>query len=130
MPTAPLAIAPEERTLAALTHLSGLAGYLIPFGGVLVPIIIWVVKSESPVISTIAKQAVWLNLVVFLAIAASLLLLLTIILIPMAIAMWVALGLVALIFPIVGAIKAHDGEYFRYPVIGLAPAAGLAPPAV
>jgi len=130
MPSTPLVIAPEERTLAALTHLSGLTGYVIPFGGVLVPIIIWVVKSDSPVISTIAKQAVWLNLVVFLAIAASLLLLLTIILIPVAIAMWVALGLVALIFPIVGAIKAHDGVYYRYPVIGLSPVAGLAPPVV
>jgi len=130
MPSTPLVIAPEERTLAALTHLSGLTGYVIPFGGVLVPIIIWVVKSDSPVISTIAKQAVWLNLVVFLAIAASLLLLLTIILIPVAIAMWVALGLVALIFPIVGAIKAHDGVYYRYPVVGLSPVADLATPVV
>ncbi len=39
-------IPPADRTLAALTHLSGLSGYAIPFGGVLVPIIIWAVKSE------------------------------------------------------------------------------------
>ena len=60
------AISNDERTLAALTHLSGLAGYLIPLGGVIVPIIIWVVKSDSRVISTVAKQALVLNVVVFL----------------------------------------------------------------
>ena len=59
-------ISPEERTLAALTHLSGLSGYIIPFGGVIVPIIIWMVKSESRVISSIAKQAILLNVIVFL----------------------------------------------------------------
>jgi uncharacterized Tic20 family protein len=36
----PNAIPPEERTMAALTHLSGLSGYIIPLGGAIVPIII------------------------------------------------------------------------------------------
>ena len=31
----------EERGLAVAAHLSGLAGYIIPLGGVIVPIIIW-----------------------------------------------------------------------------------------
>ena len=30
----------QDRTLAMLTHLSGLAGYIIPLGGILVPVII------------------------------------------------------------------------------------------
>ena len=64
----------EDRTLAMLTHLSGLAGYIIPFGGILVPIIIWITKKEDRVISAIAKQAV--------------------------------------------ALKASDGVYYSYPVIG------------
>ena len=53
----PPTISKEERGLAALTHLSGLAGYIIPLGGVLVPIVIMLVKSESKVITTVAKQA-------------------------------------------------------------------------
>ena len=116
-----LTIVEEDRTLAALTHLSGLAGYLIPLGGVIVPIIIWMVKKESPVISAIAKQAVLLNVVVFLTAAVSALLLLTVILIPLVILFWCALGLAALVIPIVGALKAGDGVYFEYPVIGLRP---------
>ena len=97
-------ISPEERTLAAITHLSGLAGYIIPLGGVLVPIIIWMVKSESRVISSIAKQAILLNLIVFLLVTAGIVLLFTLILIPAVILGWVVLGLAAIILPIGGAI--------------------------
>ena len=37
-------IEPPERGMAAITHLSGLAGYIIPFGGAIVPIVIWIVN--------------------------------------------------------------------------------------
>ena len=126
METTSVAIAPEERGLAAMTHLSGLAGYVIPFGGVLVPIIIWIVKKDSPVISTIAKQAVLLNCTVFVLVCMSFVLWITIILIPLALLACVALALGAIILPIVGAVKAGDGTYYRYPVIGLLPEQRLA----
>ncbi len=122
MDSTPMTIAPEERTLAALTHLSGLAGYVFPLGGVLVPIIIWAVKSDSKVISSIAKQALILNIVVFVLIAGTFLLWLTILLIPLAIALWILLALAAIALPIVGAIKALDGVFYRYPVVGVNPA--------
>ena len=112
-------IDPNERGLAAFTHLSGLAGCIIPLGGVVVPIIIMVVKSDSKVISTIAKQAVWLNVAVFLAIALSAILMLTVILIPVVIVFWILLGLAAVALPVIGALKANDGVYYRYPWIGL-----------
>ena len=122
MDSTSMTIAPEERTLAALTHLSGLAGYVIPLGGVLVPIIIWAVKSDSKVISSIAKQALILNIVVFVLIAGTFWLWLTILLIPLAIALWILLALAAIALPIVGAIKALDGVFYRYPVVGVNPA--------
>jgi uncharacterized Tic20 family protein len=115
-------IEPPDRGLAAITHLSGLAGYIIPFGGAIVPIVIWIVKKDSAVISTIAKQALLLNLMVYVLIGVSALLFLTILLIPLVILFWVVLGITALVLPIVGAIKASDGAYYRYPVIGLTPA--------
>ena len=121
METTTITIAPEERGMAAITHLSGLAGYVIPFGGVLVPIIIWMMKKESPVISTIAKQAILLNVIAFLFIGVLVALALTIILIPVAIIGGIVLFFAAIILPIVGAIKASDGAYYRYPVIGLIP---------
>ena len=111
----------EDRGLALATHLSGLAGYLIPLGGVLVPIIIWVVKKDSRLIATIAKQAILLNVIAFLAICFALVLSITIILIPVAVVLGIVVGLAAIALPIIGAIKANDGVYYRYPLIGLSP---------
>ncbi len=114
-------ITPDDRTLAALTHLSGLAGYAVPLGGIIVPIVIWAVKSDSPTIVAIAKQAITLNVVVFLAIAVTVVLWLTVILIPLVLLFWFALAVVGVALPIVGAIKASQGEYYRYPVVGVEP---------
>ena len=125
IPAAPitdvLTIAPEERTLAAFTHLSGLAGYIIPLGGVLAPIVIWVVKSDSAAISSIAKQAIILNVVTFLSIIVGIALLITVLLLPLGVLLMCGMGLLALVLPIVGALKANGGVYYRYPVIGTAP---------
>ena len=115
-------IAPADRGLASLTHLSGLSGYIIPLGGVLVPIIIWIMKKdENPLIAAIARQAIFLNLIVWVLIGATAILWLTIILIPFVILFWCFLGLAAVILPIVGAIKANSGVYYRYPVVGSNP---------
>jgi uncharacterized Tic20 family protein len=125
-----IAIAPEDRTLAALTHLSGLSGYIVPFGGILVPILIWMTKKDSPVISSIAKQAILLNLIVFLLFCAALVAFVTVILIPVAILAWIALGIAAVALPIIGAIRANDGRYYRYPVVGVTPDTASAPNAI
>jgi uncharacterized Tic20 family protein len=114
-------IPPEDRTLATLTHLSGLSGYIIPFGGVLVPIIIWIMKKDVPLISAIARQAVILNVAVFIAFGVTAILLLTVILIPAVFLSWCLLGLAAVALPIIGAIKANGGVYYRYPVVGANP---------
>ncbi|MBU0755472.1 MAG: DUF4870 domain-containing protein [Planctomycetes bacterium] len=116
-----LTILPEERTWAALAHLSGLAGYLIPFGGAVVPIILIYTKSDSPVISTLAKQALVLNIVVFLGGLLCFLMVLTVLLIPLAWLCGTCLSLAAVVLPIFGAIQAADGRYFRYPLVGRSP---------
>ena len=114
-------IAPEDRTLAMLTHLSGLAGYIIPLGGIIVPIVIWFSKSENKVIAAIAKQAIILNIAIFVCALALGALALTIILIPVSIVGWIVIALAAIVLPIVGAVKATDGQYYSYPVVGTRP---------
>jgi uncharacterized Tic20 family protein len=111
----------EDRGLAAMTHLSGLAGYIIPLGGVLVPVIIWLTKKDSPLISAIARQAILLNVVAFLMFIAGFLLLLTVILFPLALLVWIGVGLAAIALPIVGAVKANGGIFYQYPVVGSRP---------
>lgn len=121
MPVTAIPISAEERGMASIAHLSGLAGYIIPLGGIIVPIIIWVIKSESRVISSIAKQAILLNVCVWGLIVASAVLWITLILIPLVVLFWLALAGVALALPIIGAVKASEGTYYRYPVVGVEP---------
>jgi hypothetical protein len=86
-----------------------------------VPIIIWMVKKDAPVIAAIAKQAILLNLVVFALFVVGVVLFITIILIPVVILGWCVLGIGAIALPIVGAIKANGGLFYRYPVVGTTP---------
>lgn len=107
-----------ERALAALVHLSGLASYLIPLGGIVVPLAFWLAKRDSRTISAIAKQAIMLNVAVFLAGLVIGVLYFTLILIPILIPISVLIGAVAVVLPIVGAVRAFDGRYYRYPLVG------------
>ncbi len=61
----------------------------------LVPIIIWIMKKDVPIISAIARQAVILNVAVFLAFGAAAVLLLTVILIPAVFLFWCLLAIAA-----------------------------------
>ncbi len=114
-------IEPEEQTWAIIAHLSSLAGYLIPVGGIIVPIIIIFAKTESPIISAIAKQALYLTIFCYFSLVPVFLLKITIVGIPLAWLLGSVVGIAALALPIIGAIKASDGRYFKYPAIGQNP---------
>ncbi len=60
-------------------------------------------------------------MIVFVLVLATAVLWITIILIPLVVLFWIALGIAAVALPIVGAIKASQGDYYRYPVVGLPP---------
>jgi len=129
----PIFIAPQDRSWAIIAHLSGLAGYLIPLGGVIAPIIlIFMKRDDSPVVGSIAKQALYLNIFVFVTTlvvgAVCFFLVLTVIGIPLAFVLGalsgIPLTLVALGLPIIGAVKASSGEYFSYPIVGQRPYLG------
>ncbi|WP_345779147.1 DUF4870 domain-containing protein [Chiayiivirga sp.] len=103
----------EERQWALFTHLSALVGFFIPFGNLLAPLIFWQVKkNEMPFIDDQGKEA--LNFQITVAIAAVVSFILMFVLIGFLLIFVV--GLAWLVLTIVGAIKANNGEYYRYPM--------------
>jgi uncharacterized Tic20 family protein len=114
-------IHPGERTWAAIAHLSGFGGYLVPLGGVIAPIVIMLAKKESPVVSTIAKQALILNIACVLSAIPIVIMFFSFIMIPLAILASILVGLAAVVLPIVGAVRAGDGYYYKYPLVGQDP---------
>ena len=111
----------NERSWAMFAHLSGLAGYIIPFGGAVVPLIVMIAKKDMAIVSAIARQALFLNIFAFLSAFVVFVLFLTILLIPVAILLSIVVGISVVALPIFGAMKAADGVYFRYPIVGVDP---------
>jgi uncharacterized Tic20 family protein len=103
----------ETRTWAMFLHFSLLAGCVAPIAGLVAPIIIWQVqKDKLPGIDEHGKVIVnWLiSLILYLI--ASTLLSFIFIGIPMLIVLIVA----SIIFPIIGGIKANNGQLWKYPL--------------
>ena len=102
----------EDKQWGLFAHLSSLAGLIIPFGNIIGPLIIWQVKKDSlPFAADQGKEA--LNFNITIAIAAIICGLLTLVLIGFLLLPLV--GLAWLIFTIIGAMKANNGEAYRYP---------------
>jgi len=103
----------EARTWAMLCHLGALAGYIIPFGHIIAPLVIWLIKKdESPLVDDQGKES--LNFQISLTIYAIVAGLLTLVVIGFI--LLIALGIFDLIFVIIAAIKANSGEKYRYPL--------------
>ena len=102
----------KTRETALFLHLSQFAGYLIPLAGLVVPIIIWQVKkNELPVIDAHGKNVA--NWMISEIIYGVIFAILSFVLIGIPLLM--ILGVLAIVFPIIGAIKGNNGEVWKYP---------------
>lgn len=103
----------KTRETALLLHLSQFLGYIAPVLGWVVPVIIWQVKKdEMPQINAHGKNVVnWiLSQLIYWAICIVLFFVL------IGIPLMMILGVLAIVFPIVGAIKGNNGEVWKYPL--------------
>jgi uncharacterized Tic20 family protein len=103
----------EARQWATFLHLSLLAGFLVPGAGFILPIVLWQVKKdELPGIDAHGKVvANWLVSALVYGIAGSLLMFVLI-----GFPLLGLLALLAVVFPIIGAIKANEGVLWPYPL--------------
>ena len=103
----------ETRQWAVLLHLSTLLGFVVPLLGFIVPIIIWQWK-KTELHGIDAHGKVVANAIVSYIIWGAIALPLCLLLIGFFL-LWV-LGILAVIFPIIAALKARDGELWDYPL--------------
>lgn len=103
----------DERQWAMLAHLSGLAGYVIPLANVIAPLIIWIVKKEEmPFVEDQAKEALNFQISMLIYITVSALAICFVV----GIVTTPILAVVQIVYSIIGALKANQGEYYRYPL--------------
>jgi len=103
----------DEKQWAMFAHLSALAGYIIPFGSIIAPLVIWQIKkNEMPFVDDQGKEA--LNFQITVAIAAVICFVLMFVLIGLLLLPLVAIA--DLVFIILAAIAANNGTAYRYPI--------------
>ncbi len=109
-----IATTADERTWAMLCHLSALLGYIMPvIGWYLGPFLVWQIKKNTmPSIEAHGKEV--LNFQLSLLVYAVVSCLLIIVAIGIAL-LWV-LAVFNVVCLIVAAIKANNGESWRYPL--------------
>jgi uncharacterized protein len=114
----------EERQWAMFAHLSALlggfvtAGWAGSIGCFIGPLVIWMVKKETmPFVDDQAKEALNFNITVAIVFFALFLMtLLTLgIGIVLTLPLMIVVGLAWLVLTIIAAMKANQGERYRYP---------------
>ncbi|WP_298369905.1 DUF4870 domain-containing protein [uncultured Lutibacter sp.] len=115
-------ITQNDKNYSSITHLSGFAGWLFPFGNIIAPLVLWAAKkNESTYIDAHGKSAVNFQLSILVYCF-----LLAILIVPIAI-LTLGLGLIAIVLGIIPAIilkfiliisasiRANNGEEYHYP---------------
>ncbi|MCB0463143.1 MAG: DUF4870 domain-containing protein [Flavobacteriaceae bacterium] len=104
----------QDRQLIVLTHLSQLITLVIGFGSLILPLILWMTNKEKVYqMDAHGKNIInfQLSILIYSLICIPLILLLGLGLLGL-----IVLAFVAIIFPIINAIKASNGETPTYPL--------------
>ena len=137
-PPAPVTVSQDDRMWAAATHIltlvaAFLTSMLAGVAGALAALVMWfIVRDRSPFAAEHAKEAFNFNLSMFIYACVSGLIALVliggtlltlgigaIVAIPAGIVLvmaWFALGIAWLVLTIIAAMKAYEGEMYRYPL--------------
>jgi uncharacterized protein len=112
-PLSPAAQEQATRQWAMFIHLSQLAGYMAPLVGLILPIVLWQIKkNELPGVDVHGKiVANWIiSEILYMVVCIPLAF------ICIGIPLVIALAVVGIVFPIIGGIKANNGEAWPYPL--------------
>lgn len=103
----------EERQMGMFLHLSQLASLVVPGAGIILPIVLWQTQKEKmPALDAHGKMAVnWM-------ISHLIYVIVSVVLMIVIIGFFTLLAAVVLgiVFPIIGSIKANNGELWEYPL--------------
>jgi uncharacterized Tic20 family protein len=103
----------DETMWAMFCHLSGLAGFIIPFGNIIGPLVVWVIKKdEYPLVNDQGKEALNFQISMTIYILVSVVL----IFVAIGILFLIALALFAIFAIVIASIKASEGKKYRYPL--------------
>ena len=107
-------VSKDEQQWAMFCHLAALSGFIIPFGNVVGPLVVWLIKKDTmPLVDQHGKEALNFQITVSIAIFVCILLMLVVI----GIFLIVVVGIGALVLTIMAAVKVANGQLdYKYPL--------------
>ncbi len=110
----------QEHLWPMLCHLSALAGLIIPFGNIIGPLVVWLVKKdEMPIVNEYGKESLnfQISMSIYMIGAGIVATLLTFIAIGVLLFPLIGLvGLADLVLVIIASMQANKGIAYSYPV--------------
>lgn len=101
-----------DDTFNMVMHLSQYLGFIVPFLGFIAPLFLWLkFKDTDPEVDRHGKAIINWNISVIIYVVVGLISMIFFV----GIILLIALAIVGFIYPIIGALKAKDGEVFSYP---------------
>ena len=102
----------KEHDFLMLMHLSQFAGIILPLLGFVAPILLWQTNKNNPEVDRHGKNIVnfMISMAVYSIIAGILCF------VAIGIPILVVLGILTMLFIILAAVKASQGEYWKYPL--------------
>jgi uncharacterized protein len=109
----------QNRTWAMLCHLSALAGLIIPFGNIIGPLVVWLIKKdEMPIVNEYGKESLNFQIsmsiyMIGLGIIAGILSFIVV-----GVFLFPLIGVIAfvdLVLVIMASVQANKGIAYRYP---------------
>ncbi|OGB65487.1 MAG: orotate phosphoribosyltransferase [Caldithrix sp. RBG_13_44_9] len=107
------ALSKDAKTFGMLCHLIAFAGFIIPLGNIIGPLVIWLLKKdEFEFVDDQGKESLnfQISVIIYAIISAIL------IIVILGIFLLIALGIFAIVMMIIGAVRANEGIRYRYPL--------------
>ncbi len=104
----------QDNQLLVITHLSQLIIFITGFGGLILPLVLWLTQKEKVYqMDAHGKNIVnfQLSLIVYAMVCIPM-----VFLFGLGILGFIALGIISILFPIINAVKASHGEIPKYPL--------------
>lgn len=104
---------PEQKQMGMFLHLSQLLNVIIPIAGIVVPIVLWQTqKDKMPALDAHGKMIANFMLSCLIYAVVSFILMFVLV----GILGFITLAVIGVVFPIIGGIKANNGELWEYPL--------------
>jgi len=108
----------DARMWAMICHLAALAGLVVPVVGCIIgPLIVWQIKKEEfPFVDEQGKEAVNFQISMSLYLLISAVIWIPLSFFCIGVLIPAAISIVDLVFLLIAAVKANNGEHYRYPL--------------